>query len=432
MSSSEGSSSRKYDVILWGGSSFTGKLAVEYLHEYYPLEDAEGEGRAKGAVKWAVGGRNEAKIRAHLDSIHASPDVLIGDSSSEADMKRIAKDTISIVTAAGPYLKVGKALLKACVEEGTNYVDLSGEIPFITDSIKTNHETAKQKKIKIVHCSGNVSLPADVAVMVAAKFAKREANHSLGSTSLYMREAKEMTLSGGTLASIMTSMQHPDFAEQASNHLIWTNPTFRSSYSLSPSLPWGIGFDSRLWCFTYPSGLAGVNIKNIFRSHYLRSLSDGTGYGKDFNYTEGVALGCGPVSSLWNSCMAMAKNFVMSLPFVATIMFWGYQPGMGMSKIRRDRGSFEYVVLAKTVAANASKDGAVVKVSVGSRMGDVGYKLTGVMMTEMGITMAKKEYGTPEEYGVVTPSVAGGDALVRRLRGHGFWIRPSWMKAPSQ
>ena len=43
-----------FDIVLWGGSSFVGKLVAEHLHQTYGV-DAQ--------VRWAVGGRNQHKLK---------------------------------------------------------------------------------------------------------------------------------------------------------------------------------------------------------------------------------------------------------------------------------------------------------------------------------------------------------------------------------
>ena len=44
---------RKYDLIIWGATSFTGKLVTEYLFNKY--------GSSK--IKWAIAGRNLDKLK---------------------------------------------------------------------------------------------------------------------------------------------------------------------------------------------------------------------------------------------------------------------------------------------------------------------------------------------------------------------------------
>lgn len=45
---------RKYDVIVFGASGFTGSLVAEYLAQNYIK---------KSSLSWAVAGRDEAKLK---------------------------------------------------------------------------------------------------------------------------------------------------------------------------------------------------------------------------------------------------------------------------------------------------------------------------------------------------------------------------------
>ena len=41
---------RKYQLLVYGASGFTGRLCAKYLHENYP------------DLSWAIGGRNKKKL----------------------------------------------------------------------------------------------------------------------------------------------------------------------------------------------------------------------------------------------------------------------------------------------------------------------------------------------------------------------------------
>lgn len=61
---------RKYDLVLFGATGFTGSLAADYLSKNYNKK-----------IKWALAGRDEAKLKKLLGSINNSEiDILIADS----------------------------------------------------------------------------------------------------------------------------------------------------------------------------------------------------------------------------------------------------------------------------------------------------------------------------------------------------------------
>ena len=60
---------REYDLIIYGASGFTGRLAVEYLDENY------------SDLNWAIAGRNEDKLVNISKNSKCKPDYFIADSN---------------------------------------------------------------------------------------------------------------------------------------------------------------------------------------------------------------------------------------------------------------------------------------------------------------------------------------------------------------
>ena len=82
---------REFDVIIWGASGFTGRIATNYMHAQY----------GEGNIRWAIAGRNQAK----LDSVRNQRDieVLIAESDDEESLRELAQKTIVLLTTVGPY-----------------------------------------------------------------------------------------------------------------------------------------------------------------------------------------------------------------------------------------------------------------------------------------------------------------------------------------
>jgi short subunit dehydrogenase-like uncharacterized protein len=60
-------------------------------------------------------------------------------------------------------------VVRACVESGTNYVDVTGEIPWVEKMQGKYGEEAEKKGVSILNCSGYDSVPPDLATFLAAK-----------------------------------------------------------------------------------------------------------------------------------------------------------------------------------------------------------------------------------------------------------------------
>ncbi|VDM59218.1 unnamed protein product [Angiostrongylus costaricensis] len=114
----------RYDVVIYGATGFTGTYIVRQL-----VMSKHYEG-----LSFAISGRNESKLQQVLDTvskkigkdINATP-IIIADSSDEKSMTEMAKRAKVIVNAVGPYRLYGEPVVKAAVENGASYVDISGE-----------------------------------------------------------------------------------------------------------------------------------------------------------------------------------------------------------------------------------------------------------------------------------------------------------------
>jgi short subunit dehydrogenase-like uncharacterized protein len=128
-------SNREFDVVIYGATGFTGRLVAEYLSREYGK-----------TVAWAMAGRSEDKLKSVRDEIGAPADtpLVVADASDPASLKAMAERTRAVITTVGPYQLYGEALVKACVEAGTDYVDLSGEPAWMHDII-ANYSTRPKR-----------------------------------------------------------------------------------------------------------------------------------------------------------------------------------------------------------------------------------------------------------------------------------------------
>src|SRR5579863_7468697 len=92
-------SSRRFDVVLWGATGFTGELVAEYLARTY------GVGRS---VRWALAGRSREKLEKVRNALEAIDPrarelpLLIGDSADRASLDFIVRETRVVTSTVGP------------------------------------------------------------------------------------------------------------------------------------------------------------------------------------------------------------------------------------------------------------------------------------------------------------------------------------------
>lgn len=53
--------------------------------------------------------------------------ILVADANKPADLVAVAQQTRLLLNCVGPYRYTGEAIVNACVEAGTDYLDVSGE-----------------------------------------------------------------------------------------------------------------------------------------------------------------------------------------------------------------------------------------------------------------------------------------------------------------
>jgi short subunit dehydrogenase-like uncharacterized protein len=81
---------------------------------------------------------------------------------NDAELSALAKKTTVLIATVGPYAVYGEHALKACAENGTHYVDVTGEVVWVWDMIKKYEKTAKSTGAILVPQIGIESAPADL------------------------------------------------------------------------------------------------------------------------------------------------------------------------------------------------------------------------------------------------------------------------------
>lgn len=74
----------------------------------------------------------------------------------------MAKKTTVLIAAVGPYALYGEYAFKACAENGTHYLDVTGEVPWVADMINKYEKIAKASGSMMFPQIGVESAPADL------------------------------------------------------------------------------------------------------------------------------------------------------------------------------------------------------------------------------------------------------------------------------
>ena len=391
--------SREFDIIIWGASGFTGRLVAEYLFKQYGTS---------GNLKWAMAGRNQQKLETVRATIaDKSVPIVVADSSDETSIKQMVLRTKVICTTVGPYAIYGSKLVAACVENKAHYCDLAGEVQWMRQMIDKHHQTAQANGVKIVHSCGFDSIPSDMGVYFIQREAKVQKGQRAKKISMRVAAMKG-GLSGGTYASlskVIEQAQKDKTIYKVLTNPYGLNPTDQQEGEDRPDLM-SVVFDKTSQSYVGPFIMAGINTKVVRRSNALSNYS----YGKDFRYDEATLNGKGFKGKIKGILAAIPLIFMTAKPksvlkSIANKLL--PKPGEGPNQEQRENGFFNlrfYVTLEDGSSAMGKVTGDK----------DPGYGSTSKMLAESAVCLAVDEL--PKITGVLTPSVAMGDALLQRLK----------------
>lgn len=382
---------RRFDVVVFGATGFTGGLVAEYLAKV----------SAEQPFRWALAGRNPGKlqaVRAHLASVAGAvaPELLEADASDPASLAALVATTTTVITTVGPYALYGEPLVRACAENGTHYVDLTGEPQFVHRMREQYDGIARRTGARIVNSCGFESIPPDLTVLIALReLRQRVGDRVFDSADVVVKGGVEGGggFSGGTWHSAVEAMSSSREwwglrpAHPGDNVHAVKTPFFREDH-------W------QRWALLMPT------IDPEVVRHSARVRGD---YGHTFSYGHYLVM----KNPLALAGLAAGVGGIFTLAQFGPTKRWllgRRQPGEGPSAAQREKGWFNMYV-----TASAGGITVVAKMSGG----DPGYGDTAKMMAEAGLCLALDQ-DLPPAAGVITPASAMGEALLPRLARAGL------------
>lgn len=390
---------RKYDVVLFGATGFTGRLVADVLSKH---EDLRGK-------RWAIAGRSRDKldeVKRALGGATGEVDVVVADAKDDAALATLALETRVIATTVGPYAAHGEGIVRACASVGTDYCDITGEVTFVRKMIDTYDAVARQSGARIVHCCGFDSIPSDIGVFLLHREAQRLGT-SLADVRMVVTEAKG-GFSGGTAASLIGIVEEATQSRDVRRLLA-------DPYSLSPDRAHDLALDGNdaltpswdpdLKSFVGPFVMAAVNTRIVRRSNALL----GHAYGKNLRYAETMRFAKGPRGAVASVVASGAILGFFAAASVAPLrkLIEKRLPaaGTGPSEGAQQRGRVSIAYFATT------EDGRSLRATFEGQ-GDPGYSLTSRMFAEAAVTLAAH---AGDRSGSLTPAVALGKGFASRL-----------------
>ncbi|GMH91209.1 hypothetical protein TrST_g1736 [Triparma strigata] len=387
---------KKYDLVLYGATGFTGTLAVKYLTAQYGK-----------SINWAIAGRSKAKLEKLSAEFGGDCDIIVSDSMDEKGLTAMIKKTKVVASAAGPFARYGTLLVSLCAKMGCDYCDITGETNWVREMIALYDDVARETKARIVHHCGHDSVPWDLsAYLLANKLSEENNGENVKKFDFY--DDIKSAPSGGTLETAFAIMFGKEkaykFTEQKklgydallktpsgakSAHTMKSRNVDLLSLSSHPSLP------HRSFFFMAP-----VNANAVKRSNALN------GYG-NLTYTEGQSFP-NIFSTIWYILGYAVYGICIYLPPLRYLMrkFILPKPGQGPSEEYMDSGYLHVLGVAK------GEKGTIVKSTMSFNV-DPGYKDTARMLIESALSLSLEDVDC--KVGVYTPGACQKEVLLERL-----------------
>ncbi|GAA2964633.1 saccharopine dehydrogenase family protein [Actinokineospora diospyrosa] len=376
---------RRFDVVLFGATGFTGQLTAEYLARHAPT-----------GTRWALAGRNRAKLEAVRDRLGVEGvDLLTADVNDPASLAAVAEATRVVITTVGPYITYGDPLVGACAAAGTDYVDLTGEPEFVDRTYLRHHAKAVETGARLVHCCGFDSIPYDLGVLYTVNQLPADVPLTVNG---YLTVSA--SISGGTFQSAVNAFSRLGDMRKAAAERRKVEP--RPARKARGRGKAGRVADLGIWAVPLPT----IDPQVVLRS--ARALDQ---YGPEFSYGHHLAVKRFP-AALAVSGGAIGLIAASQVPPLRNWLLTRKPAGEGPTEAQRERSWFKATFIGT---------GGDRRVHTEITGGDPGYGETSKMLAESALSLAFD--ALPPTAGQVTTATAMGTALIDRLVAAGIEFR---------
>ncbi len=397
---------REIELLLWGATGFTGRLAAEYLAARY-----EGE-------RIALGGRSMEKLEkvrdelVAIDARCAAWALRKADSFDVPSLDKLVPQARVIATTVGPFSIHGHELAAACARHGTDYCDITGEVPFVREVIDRNEARAKESGARLVPFCGFDSIPSDLGVFLLQELAREKLGEPCARATFVIRATGG--LSGGTVATMLAMMEQASKSARVRAELA-------DPYALVPAGEHhGVSKDATgarkiAGKWTAPFFMGQVNSRVVHRSNALL----GHPYGEDFAYEERMVMPGRAMAMAVSAGSSVGERALVLSPVRAIAKRFVPAPGTGPSKETRESGRFDIRIDGENargeIVARCNITGA----------GDPGYSCAARLLVESALCLSRD---TPDLAAGVPTTACMAHPLLARLRRADFTFEASARK----
>lgn len=114
----------------------------------------------------------------------------IADTNDFEQIAALVQKARVFITTVGPYCKYGEKVVKACAETGTHYLDVTGEVPWVSEMIDKYESTAKSSGAIMIPQIGVESSPSDLTTWMLTSYIRKQFQAQTKDVTLSVHELK--------------------------------------------------------------------------------------------------------------------------------------------------------------------------------------------------------------------------------------------------
>lgn len=143
---------RKYPVVVYGASGYTGRLVCEFLRQY--------------GTPFIAAGRNAERIQNAMDQVpgieSAEYEVVAVENTVE-DLTKLFEGAKVVCNVVGPFERFGEPVVQAALAAGVHYIDTTGESAFVEMIAERYSEAYMKAGLILAPCTAYMYVPVDIA-----------------------------------------------------------------------------------------------------------------------------------------------------------------------------------------------------------------------------------------------------------------------------
>jgi len=415
------SEGEKLDVIIFGATGYTGKVAVCEIVKLAKEKN----------ITWGISGRNRNKLDNVLKEAEGKTDtdlaairVIVADVEDESSLREMASQTHVVVNCVGPYRFYGETVVRACIASGAHHLDVSGEPQFMEKMQLDYHKAAEEKGVYAISSCGFDSVPSDLGTV----FLMKKFEGDLNSVETYLELGSTVPLTGaqihfGTWESAVYGLAHYSELRSLRQKLF---PDRLPSFT--PKLKRRCLFKKEQfggWCVPFPGSDRSVMLRSqrYFFEHEKVRPAQIQSYAIFKSLFAVMVVGIFGLVFLLLSKFSFGRKLLLKYPRVFSGGFISHE---GPSEEQRKNSYVDLTLLgegwkeklAEPTDQHDSPPNKHIVVKVSGK--DPGYGLTCTILLLAAVTVLRESDKMPGRGGVYTPGVAfARTSLLEELDKHG-------------